>query len=689
MLALINFLKQGILLSVFGGLAFSMSVHSAFHGDATPVGAEDLGPAATALDVNHHHLLRSVAQYVERSGMASKDSLQMQLDRYIQILKALEHHREIASEYRAQLTKGHDASNTHGTADEILARVIGSLDRLLHNGEPTLVYTRLLIDWIVPGDTQGLFEIRSTLYALGDDINAVELAAVAYSDLLNQEKAVQKLKLKRQLHTAHLLIAMVIIGSLLLTIKYLINKNRSAAGLKAANDKLLLEIKASDELTRELEHLATHDVLSGVLNRRGFMQQLEEVLGKTEGQSGLCFIDLDLFKIVNDTAGHAAGDQLIREVAQTLSGAVAEHGASVARFGGDEFLILLPECTEVEFRDCIARAHGSLSPYNFSFEERYFSITGSFGAVYFWSAAHDSHSLLTAVDTACYDAKNAGGGRIQYSNDDEKLIESRRHDVDWVNRINEALRNDWFCLYYQPIVKTIAADQNEDQAQQVHSWEMLVRMMQSDGNIISPAIFLDVAERYSLATRIDKWVVNHAFEWLSANRQVLKEIDLININLSGKTIGDWQFLAYLESKVAACDVPAHAICFEITETAAIGDHALEFLLRLKEIGFKIALDDFGSGFSSFGYLEKLPVDYIKLDGRFVRDIDSNDVHREFVKAIHTVGKAMNKPTVAEFLENAQSLLVLQQIGVEYVQGYYIARPQLLPDCRLELGHRAA
>ena len=678
-----------LLLVLFLALVFSVPVHPAQDDNIPSVGAEDLAPVATALDVNHHHLLRSVAQYVERSGMASKASLQTQLNSYIENLRALEPHRQLASEYRSQLLQQNGGADGQQAALEIVSRVIGSLDRLLHNGKPTLVYTRLLIDWVQPGDTQGLFEIRSALYALGDDINSLELAAAAYSEYLNEVKATQKLQLKRQLISAYVLVAMVIFGLLLLTVKYLRNKNRSAVGLKTANEKLQQEIAASSELTSELEHLATHDVLSGVLNRRGFLQRLEEVLGKAETQNGLCFIDLDLFKIVNDTAGHAAGDELIRNIAKTLSESVVEHGASVARFGGDEFLILLAECTEDEFRTCINRAHEALSPFNFSFEERHFTITGSFGAVYFVSAAHDSHSLLTAVDTACYEAKHAGGGRVQYSSDDGSLIASRRQDVDWVNKINEALRKDLFCLYYQPIVKCAEPDQEGEQALAVHSWEVLVRMVEPDGEIVPPAIFLDVAERYSLATKIDRWVVNHAFEWLSANRHVLDDIDLININLSGKTIGDTQFLAYLESKAEACQVPAHAICFEITETAAVGDRALEFLQRLKEIGFKLALDDFGSGFSSFGYLEVLPVDYIKLDGKFVRDIDTSEVHREFVKAIHTVGKAMKKLTVAEFLENAESLIVLQKLGVDFVQGYHIARPQRLPDCRLMLIDQAA
>lgn len=648
---------------------------------AVETSAEDLSPLATSLDVNHHHFLRSITQYVERSGMATREDLGAQLDTYRHNLQKLQTHLAAARKLQSGLS---DIENTEvgtGSARDVISKVIISIETLIHNGEPTLTYSGLLVDWIEPGDTQGLSEIRSTLYALGDDINNLELAAVDYSDYISKTKAAQKLKLKRQLNTAYILIGIVIVGLFALATVYMRNKHRSAAGLKAANEKLQFEIKASEQLTIELEHLSTHDVLSGVLNRRGFMQSLDNVLDESDCRNGLCFLDLDLFKIVNDTAGHAAGDDLIRQIAQALSSVVTPQGASVARFGGDEFLILLPDCTQQEFEHCVNLAHEALSPFNFSFEDRYFTITGSLGAVYFIASAHDSHSLLTAVDTACYEAKRAGGGRVHFSSDDSKVIESRRYDVEWVNRINAALREDLFCLYYQPIVETNLNTGTENHT--AHSWEILIRMIDADGSIIPPVRFLDIAERYSLATKIDRWVVNHVFDWLSCNQHMLEQVSLVNINLSGKTIGDAQFLKDLESKAIECNVQPEAICFEITETASIGDHALVFLQRLKELGFKLALDDFGSGFSSFGYLELLPVDYLKLDGKFVRDIDTNDTHREFVRAIDAVGKSMNKLTVAEFLENEESLLVLQELGVDFVQGYHIAKPGPLPDCRLE------
>lgn len=677
----LSLIKLFVLISLAVGVATAVPVYTSASSTTVGTSAEDLAPLATALDVNHHHLLRSTTQFVERSGMATREDLGAQLDTYRHTLQKLDAHLEVARAVQSGLAD-ETSLDVGGSSDAVvISRVIKSIEKLIHNGEPTLIYSGLLIEWIEPGDTQALVEIRSTLYALGDDINNLELAAVDYSEYISHSKAAQKLKLKRQLNTAYILIGVVFIGLFIVALLYLRNKHRSAVGLKIANEKLQTEVNASAQLTSELEYLSAHDVLSGVLNRRGFMQSLDEVLDQSDSKSGLCFLDLDLFKIVNDTAGHAAGDELIRQIAQTLSSVVTPQGASVARFGGDEFLILLPDCNWQEFEGCVNLAHEVLSPFNFCFEDRHFTITGSLGAVFFVAGAHDSHSLLTAVDTACYEAKRAGGGRVHFSNDDSYIIESRRHDVEWVNRINEALREDLFCLYYQPIVETAIDKEKDDHV--VHSWEILIRMLDAGGNIVSPAEFLDIAERYSLATRVDRWVVNHVFEWLSGNRQVLEQVGLININLSGKTVGDAQFLTELESKAAECGVPSEAICFEITETASIGDHAIVFLQRLKELGFKLALDDFGSGFSSFGYLEILPVDYLKLDGKFVRDIDSNDTHREFVRAIHAVGKSMNKLTVAEFVENAESLQVLQELGVDFIQGYHIAKPGPLPDRRLK------
>jgi len=651
----------------------------------------ELSAFTGTLDLQHHGLLRAVTRYVSRSGLISKAGLSGKLSEYSATIMSLESWLLFIQESKRQLPVDDtpvsqiDSKSAH----HIHQQLIDSMENLLHNGAPTLVYTGNLIDWIDQDDFQALSDILVTLYTLRDDVNDLEQASIQYSDYISGIHAAMELSLKHRLRVSYSLIIATVVFMLVLLLLYVRNKQKLAYGLKKANEKLQQEVESSLKLSARLEHHATHDSLSNVLNRRGFCNELNRLLEDDQSHHGLCFIDLDMFKIVNDTSGHAAGDELIRQVSRELKTVVESNGSLLARFGGDEFLILMPNCTDTEFRECIARANHSLSPFNFSFEDRSFTITGSFGAVHFTAKDYCEPSLLSAVDAACYVAKRAGGNRVHYLNDDDRVLK-RRKDMEWVTRINQALSDGSFALYYQPIVKTtIDAADCGGNVHSAHSWELLVRMVDADGGIIAPGFFLEIAERYSLATSIDYWVVQSAFEWLEANTHVLDEIEMININLSGRTIGDLRFLEYIENLSSALSVTSSNICFEITETAVIGEHSLEFLQRLRELGFKLAIDDFGSGYSSFGYLEKLPADYIKLDGNFVRDIDTNIMHREFVRAINTVGKAMNKMTVAEFLENVESLEVLQELDIDFVQGYYVAKPAPLPDVRVGQLSKAA
>lgn len=645
----------------------------------------ELSAFTGTLHLQHHGLLRSVTQYVSRSGLITKQGLFDELQEYTATIGILESHLPFLRKAKTGLPLEDtvvlkvDSNSAH----TIHKQLIQAMETLLHNGEPTLVYTENLVDWIDQGDFQGLSEILVTLYTLRDDINDLDQAANDYADYIDGVQSAMALSLKRRLQASYSLVAVAVLIMLGFILLYIRNKTNSANGLKKANEELQREVQSSMQLSARLEHHATHDSLSGVLNRRGFCNELDKLLEDDDSQHGLCFIDLDFFKIVNDTSGHVAGDELIRQFSLELQTVVESSGSLAARFGGDEFLILMPNCTNVEFRDCIAHASRVLSPFKFIFDDRSFAVTGSFGAVHFSAKGYCQHSLLSVVDSACYVAKHAGGDRVHYFNDDNSVVE-RRKDMEWVTKINQALETGSFCLLYQPIVKTATEESAGDGSNKhlVHSWELLVRMIDADGSLISPGFFLEIAERYSLATSIDRWVVQTSLEWLEANKQVLDEIEMINVNLSGKTIGDLQFLEYIEQLVPSLSVPSSTICFEITETAVIGERSLEFLQRLKELGFKLAIDDFGSGYSSFGYLEKLPVDYIKVDGSFVQDIDTSTTHKEFVRAINTVGKAMNKLIVAEFLENAESLEVLQELDVDFVQGYYIAKPARLPDCRI-------
>jgi len=280
--------------------------------------------------------------------------------------------------------------------------------------------------------------------------------------------------------------------------------------------------------------------------------------------------------------------------------------------------------------------------------------------------------VLSAADAACYAAKDAGRNRIHVYSSDDKTLAKRRGEMRWVNRINQALEEGQFRLYYQKIVSVKDVKEGEH-------YELLLRMADKSGKLIPPGAFLPAAERYGLSTRIDQWVVDTAMNWLETHPAKLKKLHLCAINLSGQTLGNETFLDNLLNKLEGSKVPAHKICFEITETSAIANlaNAIRFIKKLRNKGCVFALDDFGSGVSSFGYLKNLPVDYLKIDGAFVRDIATDRIDKAMVKSINDIGQIMGKKTIAEFVENDNILQELKKLGVDYAQGYGIAKPRAL------------
>jgi diguanylate cyclase (GGDEF)-like protein len=657
---------------------------------------DSLSELVTSISLEHTRLLKATSQYVNGIGTHTNRDLANMARRYGERFSLLRPHQIAITSHATAGTVAREASlivdyrqssginnystlaNYHTDAlakkyiDSIYHRVDAAIETLHHDGKPTLVYVQTLLGWLQPGDFSEHFSIRSILDALNDDINKLEIASLEHAEHLTALREAQEHTLSNQLHIAYVLMALGITLLLGLLASYMRHKYRSTRELRESNARLSQEIEASARLTQALQHRATHDDLSGLLNRTGFQTALDELLQSGAGSHGLCYLDLDRVKIVNDSGGHAAGDALIKVVADTLTATVPDN-ILLARFGGDEFLILAPNCEPDYFRQVVKQCCETLAPLNFHYEGRRYAITGSFGALLFEPKDHTSHSVMTTVDAACYQAKRAGGARICFHHNDNSALAARQLDLQWVQAIVDALAQQRFRLYHQPISRI-----DPTLGKPIHSWEILVRMLDSNGEVLMPGKFLDVAERYGLASKVDRWVVTNTFAWLNANRDQLEQFDCININLSGRSIGDTQFLEFLESQTASLKVPTDRVCFEVTETSIAGDNAHAAVQRLRELAYQVALDDFGSGFSSFGYLEALPVDYIKIDGMFVRDIDHNPIHREFVKAINSVGKAMGKQIVAEFVENEASLQILHDLGVEFAQGYYIAKPAPLP-----------
>ncbi len=430
----------------------------------------------------------------------------------------------------------------------------------------------------------------------------------------------------------------------------------------------LVVIRHSEETTRQISHHARHDSLTGLINRREFEIQLEQAIRDAKKQKlthTLLYLDLDQFKIVNDTCGHIAGDQLLCQLSTVLQERMRTSDC-LARLGGDEFGLLFLN-SDLDSAITLANTiRENVQDYCFSWEGKAYRIGVSIGVVEVNQHSSDIGSVLSAADTACYEAKDCGRNRIEVFDSSNQHTRERIGEMNWAARINDALEHNQFTLYFQPIVPLSAHPSSQGYI------EILVRMLDADGNIIPPGAFLPAAERFDLITSLDRWVVRNTIEWLNTQDSEVS----VTINLSGRSLSDEHFLSFLLETIKNSTIFGSQICFEITETAAISRlaDAQRFIAVLKRIGCNFALDDFGSGLSSFTYLKNLDVDIVKIDGTFVRDIVDDPIDFAMVKSINEIGHVLGKKTVAEFVESDDSMKMLREINVDYAQGYAIAKP---------------
>lgn len=429
-------------------------------------------------------------------------------------------------------------------------------------------------------------------------------------------------------------------------------------------------------LSEQLSHQASHDSLTGLANRHAFEHRLQRALESAREQGAehaLFYLDLDQFKIINDTCGHMAGDSMLRQLSQILQMRVRKQDM-LARLGGDEFGVLVEHCS---LQDAMGVANSlckAVGEFHFAWGDKSFPVGVSIGVVPIDVYTESLGDVLSAADSACYAAKDAGRNRAHLYTENDVELSRRQGEMRWVARINQALEDNRFQLVFQPIVPTMGLPAG-------HHYELLLRMEDESGKIVMPGAFLPAAERYHLAAKLDKWVVSTALDWLFSNPRHLDKLSLCSINLSGHSLGDEYLLDYLVGRLKDQHLLTGKLCFEVTETAAIANlhNALHFIRTLKDIGCRFALDDFGSGLSSFAYLKKLPVDFLKIDGIFVEDIASDPVSLAMVRSINEVGHVMGMETIAEFVENDQILAQLRSIGVNYAQGYGIGRPRPLAE----------
>jgi diguanylate cyclase (GGDEF)-like protein/PAS domain S-box-containing protein len=432
------------------------------------------------------------------------------------------------------------------------------------------------------------------------------------------------------------------------------------------------DVSESRELNRRLSYHASHDLLTGLVNRREFESRLERSLKSAKAREtsyALLYLDLDQFKIINDSCGHGAGDMLLTQLGALLKAKIRWRD-TLARLGGDEFGLLLEACSTEEAMRTAEMLREAIKDYKFSWDDRTFRLSASVGVVPITGDDDNVATLITAGDSACQAAKEAGRNRIHTFKQNDIDLMRRRREMQWAARINNALEDDRFELYRM----TIQPLQVEEAGSH---YEILLRMRDEQGGLVSPDLFIAAAERYGLISNIDRWVVEHAFRWLVSEADERERLALCSINLSGASLADNEFLPFVIRQFQRSGLDASKICFEITETAAIASfaQASRFINALKELGCKFALDDFGTGLSSFGYLKHFPVDYLKIDGSFVKEILHDPIDREMVRSINEIGHLTGKKVIAEWAENQEIITMLRGMGVDYAQGYGISEPK--------------
>jgi diguanylate cyclase (GGDEF)-like protein/PAS domain S-box-containing protein len=436
------------------------------------------------------------------------------------------------------------------------------------------------------------------------------------------------------------------------------------------------DVTATRRMAQRISWAATHDALTSLVNRREFESRVEAALlsaRNSDTHHVLCYLDLDQFKVINDTCGHAAGDAMLMQLAGLLQTRLRESD-TLARLGGDEFGVLLEGCALDKGQQIAADLLAAVRDHRFQWEGKPFAVGVSIGLVAIHGGTGSRADVFSAADTACYAAKEQGRNRVCVFHRSDADMAQRRTDMGWAARLTRALEEERLVLYYQPY---LSLGQNSAAGQHI---EILLRLIDEEGKLVPPGSFLPAAERYNIMPTIDRWVIKTVFaRYLELQAQMGTPLTCA-INLSGTTLNSEGILDFIREQSGQHRLPPGAICFEITETAAINNmrHATQFMRELKALGFCFALDDFGIGTSSLAYLKTLPVDYLKIDGSFVRNIVNDPVDRAMADTINRVGHIMGLQTIGEYAESAEVIGELRALGVDFAQGYGVQRPQALP-----------
>ncbi|MGF1546439.1 MAG: putative bifunctional diguanylate cyclase/phosphodiesterase [Thiotrichales bacterium] len=564
---------------------------------------------------------------------------------------------------------------------EVMPEERGAWDRLARLTQRHAEMHRDLVALVYDGAE--LTELRAIL--LGSRNSQIE-ESTAIRELLHvvreQEHALLQRAEGKLSGTSILSVAILLVA---VALGVLITR-RVARDARDVEEGLQAQVFKAESMSRELAWHASHDSLTKLTNRREFKRQLERLCQRARAEKvahGLLVLDLDQFKIVNDSCGHAAGDTLLRQLAATMR-RVLPAQYTLGRLGGDEFGVLMPQVSIRTALETAETLRALIQDYRFVWRGRIFELAVSIGVATINRDLSDASEAMTAADSACYRAKNEGRNRIHVFSGRDRWWNQEKQQSNWTHQIPQAIRDNRLVLHAQEIRRV------DGQTPQHRHYELLVRMLDDAGGLVTPASFVPVAERFGLAPELDRAIIRQAFTWIGNLTRQLRTIhpDLVNeelssfsINLSGQSLSDHELLDEVLELFERHEVLPRQICFEITETAVITNlqAARDFIQRLKEVGCRFALDDFGSGVSSFGYLKGLDVDYIKIDGKIVRQMQNGSVECAIVEAIAHVAREMRVQTVAEFAENDWTINTLRRLGVDFAQGYFVHRPQPLDD----------
>ncbi|MBT8141087.1 MAG: EAL domain-containing protein [Gammaproteobacteria bacterium] len=620
----------------------------------------------------------------------SQENMQALLKREIDSFENVARMRHKRGDYRWILTRAKGLYNQADELEKLLAVQLDITERILHEAqfkrekENASVTLDAIGDGVISTDTDGVVEYLNPV--------AEQLTGWHMEDAMG-------LPIKEIFRVFHEETCEPIENPLMLSMR---RKNKiksirpslmvkrdgteqfiesTAAPIRSSNDKTQIvggvlvfhDVTESRELNRRLSYHASHDILTGLVNRTEFEKQLATTISKVDSHShvyALCHLDIDRFKMINDTCGHAAGDLLLSQLGALFKSKIRWRDI-VARIGSDNFGLICEINSMEEAQQVIEELRVAVNDFQFIWDDRSYNMTVSIGLVPITSGETTVEELLTTAESACTAAKEGGRNRVHIFKENDLDMIRRKREMQWAARITSALDEDRFEIFRQFIHPL------DDNPEDKMHFELLLRMKDENGKTISPSLFIAAAERYGLIKRIDKWVIQNTFRWLVSEADERDRLAMCSINLSGQSMSDDKFLDYVIEQFEFSGLNPELICFEITETAAIASYAkaTHFIETLKNLGCKFALDDFGTGHASFGYLKQFPVDYLKIDGSFVKGIVNDPIDREMVRTINQIGHLTGKKTIAEFAENAEIIRILKELGVNYAQGFGFSQPE--------------